>query len=303
MWSGAIEPRRNGFPAASDTYGRSGSSSMGKSRGIAATAASALIFSTLLISNLALVSSSQDRQRLYSQADAGDTLFDQSMAAAASAEAKALLRAEASIGTTVMDCRTAGATVAAMISGISIVENAGNVSVMASTDRSASETSYDDHSLSPFDGFISGTVNIPVSIYAFGSSDGVQFTTNFVVPTHLPVRIETAVADCVSTVKAIEAALSESVLRSCNATMIESVLRGVSSESASMTARDRLDYGFSYVLANSDPCEVLFVVTIEQTGINGPGGIFSLRLREDGSAYGFPSHQQLLGSMKRTVPE
>lgn len=276
---------------------------MGKRRGIGATAASAVFFSAILISNFALVSSSQDRLTMYSQAGAENSLFDQSMATAASAEAQDLFLVQSAIGSTVMGCGSAEATVAGLVSGVAVVKTAGNVTVKVSSGNTDAGSSYDDLSLSPFDGYASGDINVPISVSASGSSQDVQLSTDYVVHAHLPAHLSSAAGDCLVAVDTIKAALSKSTLHDCNSTAIGPLMSRAEGQSVSASTRDGFVFGLSYYLTSSDPCVVRFTVTIEQNEINGPGGPFSISLQEDGwASLPLPAPSASPRSTTRTVP-
>lgn len=303
MRSNAPNGRSHSFSRDPGFLGGGSPSSMDKRRGIAATAASAVFFSAILIANFALVSSSQDRLTLYKQAGVEDSLFDQSIATAASAEAQLLFRVQSAIGSMVMACGSAEDTVAGLISGTAVVQTAGNVTVKVSSDGSDAGSSYDDLSLSPFDGYAAGDINVPLSVNASGSFHWVQLSTDYVVPAHLPAHISSVASDCLGAVNMIEAALSKSTLHGCNSTAIGSLMSRAEGQSFSASARDGFAFGLSYYLANSDPCVVRFTVTIEQNDINGPGGPFSIRLREDGwASLRVPTPPASPRSTTRTVP-
>ena len=303
MWSGATDNRRHCVPHCSGSDGGGSTSGLGRKRGIAATAASAVFFSAILISNFALVSSSQDRLTMYTRAGVENSLFDQSMASAASAEAQLLYRVQSAIGSTVMGCDSAEATISGLISGIAVAQTVGNSTVNVTSEVSDSGSSFDDLSLSPFDGYAPGDISVGLSVNAFGSYNGVQLSINYVVPAHLPAHVSSAASDCIGAVNTIEAALTKSAIRGCNSTAIGQLLSRVEGQSISASTRDGFVSGISYYVANDDPCVVRFTFTIEQDEISGPGGSFSIRLQEDGwASLRVPAPSASPRSTTRTVP-
>lgn len=260
---------------------------MAKRRGLGATIASAVIFSVILFSNLSLYLASQDRARIYLQADAEDSLTDGSLALEGAGAMNLLVKAQTSISSESLSCPTAVESVSSEIGALSDAQSAGNLSVSV-TAKMAAGTSMNDNltMLAPFNGSVAGDLDISLYTLAVGgfASDGVSLFKNETHLVHLPMQLDVAAADCVSAVQNIAQAISSVTISNCTTSAIAPLMADASRGSASDAARDGFEFSLKFDLIGNAPCTVTYQLTIGQVGIQGPGGVFTVRMAEEGSA-------------------
>jgi hypothetical protein len=257
---------------------------MGKRLGVGAAAASAMIFSVILLSNFALYAASQDRARLYSESDAEHSLSISAVALMGAAGANVLQEAQSAIGSETLDCPTALGVIASEIGGLGDVQREGDLSVFASSRAVGVGYSTDNLSmLAPFNGSVASDLGISVGMYAVGkdSSAGVsmgKFESHLV---HLPVRLGSLVADCLGSLRTLSEVASSTRLSNCTDSAITSVLAKLSLGLSTNASRDGFQFGLGFAIASTKPCSVSFQVSIEQADIQGLGGVFSVRMQAE----------------------
>lgn len=260
---------------------------MVKRRGIGATSASAVIFSVLLISNLALYVASQNREAMYRQSDAEDSLGDGEAAMAGASGADMLAHAQAFLGSETFDCPTAPVAVAAEVGALSDLQRVGNLTVSTSAEMAPGVQAGDNLSmLAPFNGSVSGDLDIALRVVATGEdrAAGVTLGKTETHLVHLPARLQAEYRDCTGAVVSLIDILSAALPYNCTATPVGPLVESASRASASAVAGDGFLFGLSYALTETIPCTVVFVVSVEQQDIQGPAGGFSVRMQEEGRA-------------------
>jgi hypothetical protein len=255
--------------------------------GIGATAAASIIFSILLVSNFLVFAASQDRQNLYSVSDAEDSLGDVAVALMGAGGTNILLETQAAIGSRPLDCETALAATASMVGDLSDSQQSGGVSV-SSTARLAPDDSAGDNlsMLAPFDGSVSGELDLSVSMVAAGSAlaGDVSISKAEVHLVHLPVELGRLAVDCTGALVGIVRTLSAEAPANCTSTEVDPLVLGASRSAASHVAADGFEFGLSYTIISSAECSVSLQVGVQQTGIVGPGGAFTVQLEAEGLA-------------------
>lgn len=260
---------------------------MVKRRGIGATSASAIIFSILLISNLALYVASQNRETLYSQSNAEDSLSDGAATLAGAIAANLLDEEQTILGSATLDCSTAMTTVAGEIGGLSDLQRVGNLTVTGSAEMATGSPVDDNLSmLVPFNGSIGGDLSTALHITSTGEISPARVSlsrseTRFV---HLPVRLESASSDCMGAVRTIAAVVSAAIPYNCTAWPVGPLMESASQAPASTAAGDGFGFSLEYSVEKTIPCTVGFRVSVEQSDIQGPVGEFNVQVQEEGIA-------------------
>jgi hypothetical protein len=260
---------------------------MVKRLAIGATAASALIFSVILLSNFTLFVSSQDRARLYSQSDAEDSLGVNAIVLTGAAGANLLLEAQSAVGSQTLNCQTATGVVGSEIAGLADAQRAGGLSVYATSRVIVGGSLTDNLSmLAPFNGSVASDLDIDVLAHAVGKdvSSGVSLDKFEWHLVHIPVRLGSLVADCLGSLQALLEDVSTTHLPNCTTSTIAPVLARVSLGPSSNASKDGFNFGFGFAITSSKPCSVSLKVSIEQSDVEGLGGPFTVRMEAEGSA-------------------
>lgn len=250
-------------------------------RGVGATAASALIFTTLLISGLVVYVSSIQRAGLYAQADAAVSVSDSFNVMEWVGGANVLYQAQRDLAGRTFGCATANQTVAVLVDGLADVQSTGDLTVTVRAHLAGGARADNLSELAPLDGAVPGSLDIALRIAANGSGPpGVYFSRTEVHFVHLGVRLQQAVSDCGRAVSAIAAALAGSHPENCTTAGVGPIVDGAAAAPYAEAAADGLELGVSYSASGGRACSVSFAVSVEQAGIEGLAGSFSMRLEE-----------------------
>ncbi len=261
---------------------------MVKRSGIGASAATAVIFSALLISNLTVFMAAQGRQGLYIQAGAEDSLSNDEHIMAAVGAMGVLGRAQEFLGGSTLNCATAIDYTANELASLIDIERKDRLTVMTSASSAPSESVYDNMSMvKPFDGSVARDIDILLKTRASGAylSSGVVLDRTESHLVHLPVRLEAAASACVFGAETLKSSLENSKPSNCTELAISPILSKASAILSAMAASEGFGLGIRYAIIHSWGCFVYFEVNITQGGIGGPLGSFSVRMQQADFAY------------------
>ena len=238
----------------------------------------AVVFSALLVGDLAVYVASQDRAVLYSEGDASDAMYQQFLVLESAGGADILFGTESMLTSAPLWCPAASSGVARGVAALSDVQASDGVYLSVHAEVGGASSEADNLSaLSPLDGSVPGDVNIVLRVDATGSDGpGVSFAIAEVHYVHLGLRLRTAVSRCEAAAAAVAGALSRPAANCSSALLGEeaaSALRG--------QARSASDEGFalslSYSVSRAATCSVSFEVPLSQAGIQGLPSKFVVR--------------------------
>lgn len=260
---------------------------------IGATSAAAVIFSIILVSNAALFYASQDREALYSKSDIESSLNDSAVVLAGVGGATILLGVQRALESQTLGCSVAEMRVSSMISGLAYFQKANNVTVSVSARAGPEWAKQDNFSmLSPYNGSSVGDLNILLHIAANGENElaGVSYARNEVHVVHLPVHLESAVQDCLASVKVVAISAASITPANCTRSAVGAAMNSAEIAASAMTSSDGLDFAMRYNVEDGPSCSVNYWISVAQPDIAGPAGYFNLHLQEEASAsFGRPS--------------
>jgi hypothetical protein len=259
---------------------------MGKHPGIGATTASALVFSILLVSNFALFFAAQDRARLYSQSNGEDSLGDNAIAMIGAGVTNFLEKEQTFLESVVLPCDGANALISGEVAVFADVQRSSDLTVRTSATMTNEGFAIDNLSMvAPFNGLIPGDLDFAIRVIISGADTaaGITYHRNETHFVHLPARIQAAEADCLSAVRDASVAVSAAVAPNCSAAAIAPMLDEAIHGGTSKASRDGFTLGFEFEVLRPTPCSVSLMISVDQLGIQGPGGLFNLRMREEAS--------------------
>lgn len=274
--------------------------------GVGATAAAAVIFSILLVSDALVFAASQNRERLYLVSDAEDSLSDGAAVLMGAAGMNILLEAQGALAAGPLDCQTARGRTAAIVAGLSDFQDSGGITV-ASTARLVPDAFLSDNlsMVAPFNGSVLGGVDISISMVATGESlsGAVGISRSEVHLVHIPVDIDRLSNDCVGALGAVARDLSSEVPANCTGGAADPLALEAIRSAAARVSADGFAFGFAYSVVPGAECSVKLQLDISQTGIVGPGGPFTVRLVGEGVAFFGQAASALPGGISwRTGP-
>ena len=252
--------------------------------GVGATAASAVVFSLLLLSSVAVYASSQDRARLYAQADAADTAADRFAVMRLAGGADVLYLVQRSLSSSPLSCGSANSTAAEATASASWSQRAGNLTVAVRGSLAGSGAGQDNlTALAPLDGGVDGDLNIDLLVSGSGTAPpGISFSRTEVHLVHLGVRLSAAVSDCESAYGEITAALKGSEPDNCTDSAVGATVENALGRAESMASGDGFSLRMAYDVADASGCSVAYDLILQQGGIQGVGGVFGVTLEETG---------------------
>ncbi|MDG7007330.1 MAG: hypothetical protein JRN06_03680 [Nitrososphaerota archaeon] len=274
--------------------------------GIGATAAAAVIFTILLVSNALVFAASQDREHLYSVSNAEDSLGGTAAALMGAGGMNILLDAQSALAGRTLDCQAARAEAAAAIGNLSDFQHSGGVTVV-STARLAPEVPAGDNLslLAPFNGSVAGELDISISMVATGRSPSgeVSLGKSEAHLVHIPIELDRLSADCLRALEGMAHTLSTEVPANCTSGAVDPFVQEASSSAGAAVSADGFGFGLEYTMVPGKDCGVGLLVWIRQAGIEGPGGPFTVQVEEEGLAFfGQPASAQRGGISQRTGP-
>ena len=261
--------------------------------GIGATTASAVIFSVLLISNLVVFVAAQGRESHYDQADVEDSLADEASVLMGAGATNILLRSAALLSSQVFSCQTAYADASRGAEGLTDAQSHGGLDERTTVVATVGIPSSDNLTMAaPFNGSLAGEFDLSLEITVSGgpTPDGVAFNRTEGHLVHLPVRLRSMASDCGLALAALSAAVAKDNGTDCTSEAVGPTVQGAIGGAEARASGDGFASTVDYTVAAGAACTVSFVVSVVQSGIDGPGGDFTVRLRgEGGSSFAPPA--------------
>ena len=255
--------------------------------GVGATTASALIFSVILISNLAVYYASQGRELSYSRGNLADSYYVGGRALMGSEGTNALLRLQGFLGSGPFECQGAMDSAAKEVQGFGESETEGGVTSRVAVTLASAGASADNLSmLAPYAGYAPSGVSLALHFSVVGGlpASGVYYARDETHFVNLPVRLVALARDCTGALSDLEAALESSSPGNCTSTDLSPLVAAAAREPESAARLDGFGLGVSFEIKGQNPCSVALDVQIEQGGVQGPGGIFTVELKATGYA-------------------
>ena len=255
--------------------------------GIGATSAAVVVFSVILVSDLAVFASSQERAALYTRADAENLLSAEGSALTGVAAVNVLSQAQSILSRQAFVCSTAQYHMASLMASLDDFERLGPLTVTASALVVPGAAAVDNLSIvRPFNGTESGFLGLAlrVSVRTHTSLGGVVLTRDVVHLVHLPLSWDALVRDCLGALSQVAEAVSATSISNCTSEAVAPIMAEASANPASQAATDGFSFRFSYSILAQSPCTLGFSAAVEQVNIEGPRGGFSVLLEGAGVA-------------------
>ena len=243
-------------------------------------------FSVILLSGLAVYAAAQGNVALYSASDAETTLYSSYQVLSAAAGFDLLVALQGAVSSHVLGCGTARAALSHEASSLSDSQSGGGVSLRASVAVVSGATAEDNMTgLKGYDGGVAGYLDVAMTFTGSGSEGAdVSFDRSEVHYAHLPVRIYSAVKDCMDAAAAITKAIAGSPGLPCAPSSVGAAVEGAMRGPSEQASADGFALTVSYGVVRTGSCSATFSVYLEQEGIPGPAGNFTARLAEAGGA-------------------
>lgn len=271
-----------GFPFMQTGRPGSASGGMDGKNGIAAASVTAVVFSLLLISGLAVFISSQNRATMYAAADKEGALSDAFVLLEGAGAANFLNEIQVDIGSKAMGCYSAGSTLSQFARTSTDLQESGGVQVTTSGQVIPASSRADNLStISPYNGSVSDGLDFELRASAKGGSGGITLNRNETHFVHLGVHVQSAVADCANFLGSIARSLAASTPSNCTFSDISPVYVPLIGTMTRAAAGGGFVLQVSVGLSTGPHCSADVVVRLGQLEIQGISGRFDAWFEEE----------------------
>jgi len=257
---------------------------MGKRRAVGATLVSVVLFSSLIISNAALLAAAQEKASDASLVDGESSLFVGSVALRGVSGVELLARAQAALSSKVFACPNATGEAHEAVGGLSVSLSSGGLSSIAVASSTAGEPRPDNLSmLREFDGGHPGQFDLYVMTVVNGSYPGgrVTYSKNEYHTLNLPFDPSAAGSFCLTALGELASGLSFLSAGACNASEIAAVVSRVEARITAAATALGLHAFVTYAIDGGATCSMTLDVRVTQDGIAGPDGPFTWSVEEE----------------------
>ncbi len=254
---------------------------MVRRRAVGASVAAAFLFSVLLLSNAALLVSSQGQEQLAAEADEVSATYIRAQVAAATYGLQVLDRVQAALASGPMQCSSAVSSLGrdvAMAAGREVID-----STVVQGEASLAPTgamTYDAPLLQPFNGSKAGDLGILMNL-TYSGSDGmgeVRYSRSISEVLSLPVSLPAILSVCGSLASAVQPLLSNSS-SVCSERAALSELAPAESALSQEASAEGLGVSLSYE-GGASTCHPHFLGVVRQPGVSGPDGPFTVTVEQ-----------------------
>ncbi len=259
---------------------------MAARRAVAASIASAVIFSSILLSNYILYSGAQQNFWLVSVATEERASYDQSFLVKSVAVLDLLDGAQELLSSGSFACSNASATAYRMVSAEEVKIGWDGFRAGARLTAGPDATHADNlTALRPFSGSAAGWMNFEAMVYVEGgSADGmVNFSKGEGHLLNLPLRLQALTETCLSATTQISSALRAIGSMLCNASVLASTMESLGRPLEASAASAGFSISITYGVVSTQTCQVEYRVQVAQDSISGPEGSFTFSAAESGS--------------------
>ena len=243
----------------------------------------AVVFSALLVCDLAVYVASQDRAVLYSEADASAAMHQRFLVLEAAEGADILYGAGILLASSAFQCPAAASEMALGIGGLSGSQASGGLSLSVRAGLGGAGYEADNLSaLAPFNGSVPGELDIVLHYTASGTDGpGIAFAKSEVHYVHLSLRLYDAVSRCEAAAAAVAQALS-SPAGNCSSASLRAEVAGAVRSQARSASEEGFALSVSYSIVATSTCSVRYDVQLVQSDISGVSSTFAVRFYEQG---------------------
>jgi hypothetical protein len=249
-------------------------------RGIGATVAALVVFSSVLVANYTLVSGAQQAASLASLADSEEAVAVSAQLLRGAAALRLLDQLQGALSSG-LSCSNPAESISGTTYG-PLALAAGGLSETATAGPALGREGDNLSILGPFDGIGSGSFGLSVltSVTGQPGNGAVSYDRTESHFVGIPADVQGPARSCLAAASAVAAKVSELGSSMCNGTLLASAISSVSDEVSH--PGPGLDGSLSYSV-EGPACSVGFTLTVSEPGVLGPEGPFAVTLEESGS--------------------
>ncbi len=252
---------------------------MGSRRAVGATIAAVLLFSSLLLSNLVLVDSQQERVKLILIAENENTVFAEATTLGSVALLNVLDEIQLAISSAVLPCSTLGSALATLVERSSFeLRTSDGISVNASAIVANDGVALDNLStLNPFAGSIPGYLSMraTMSVHCILDAGTISYQKKETHHLFIPVDLNAPPEVCMSSVSEVEDGFRSLGPNECNSTVVQEFMARVAVQISSGAKGRGLEALLFYsLIPGASRCTLDFNVRVTEPDVAGPLGDF-----------------------------
>lgn len=258
---------------------------MGTRKGVGASIASAIIFSSLLLSNYVLFSAEQQNLRLASVASEERFAYDQALLVRSVAVLDLLVGAQRTLASETFTCSNASAAVyqlsAAEVVRVGWDGFRARAVLLAGPDSTIADNLT---ALQPFNGSVHGWLSFEALTSVEGASpdESVVFRKDEAHLVNIPLRLEALTEVCVGAALRVSLALAGAGTQLCNSSALALTMESIRPALALSAAAAGFSLSLDSRIITLTPCEVAYGVVVSQESVPGPEGPFTFSAEESG---------------------
>ena len=258
---------------------------MATRKAVAASIASSIIFSSLLVSNFVVYSGAAENFRLVSLATEEQAFRVQAALATGISLLDLIDGAQNLLSSGSFACSNATDSVAQVLSSESVNIGAGSLRSHSTVTLAPDGNSTDDLAgLQPFNGSVDGMTNLEATTLAQGAApDGsVSYYASEQHFLNIPLRLGSLTGQCLGAEAEFAAAVGGLGGNMCNSTVLPGAASAVAASVSRSAAADGFVVSVSYFVTSAQPCRVGYWISAQQQNIQGPEGAFTFTEEESG---------------------
>lgn len=259
---------------------------MVRRRGIGASLAAVFIFSTLLISNFALLASADQRQKLSLTAYTESRYGGEAVVLSGTESLAVLVSLQGWLASRPMECSNAAEQTARYLLSLNASAAQGGLSVIVSVTADDSARAGDNLSIvRPFNGSYANGVNLATKI-EWNAVSPLGDVTLHKVEHHLlnlPALLNPMVDLCESAVGRYRSFFQNDIFPACNDSSVGPAVATVGQSILDAATKQGFVFQASYRLVASSGCLIDLALRVAQLEISGPAGDFNLILEQESS--------------------
>ncbi len=260
-------------------------SGMATRKGVAASIAATILFSSLIVSNFVIFSGSEEDFRLVSLATEERAFHVQSVLITETSALDMLDGAQRLLSSGHFTCSNATDSVAHVISSEVVHLSWGGLRADSTMTLSSGDPARDNLTgLHPFNGSVGGMTDLSAFIAVQGNApDGsVRYFRSEQHLLNIPLRLGALTERCLDAESEVSAALASLGGQACNSSSLAGVETLVASEVESAAAAG-FSLSIDYFVTSAQPCRVGYRISAEQANVAGPEGAFTFAEDEYGA--------------------
>jgi hypothetical protein len=258
---------------------------MARRKAVAASIASTIIFSSLIVSNFVVYSGAAVDFRLVSLATEERAYGAQSSLIAGISMLDLIDGAQELLASGHFECSNAASSVAQTLGSEVVRLDGGGLQSNATLSVAPDIDAVDDFAaLRPFNGSVMGLTDLEAVALVQGSSpDGsVRYFDSVHHLLNLPLRLGAVTGHCLDAEVEFSAAVGSLGSQMCNSTALAEVAPQVLISAVDSAAADGVSLSISYFVTSTQPCTLRYWITAQQPAVMGPEGPFAFTEEESG---------------------